>query len=105
MTGARLSPKTISEILETVEDAQANTRATLARWLRVQGYEIAALSAPSSHILERLTVAREAENELFRAIHYGDADRRVGRPSYYNPEVRREYEVRKRRQANGAGAD
>jgi hypothetical protein len=100
-----LSHTEVSDILDAVETAQANTRATLARWLRVQGYPVAALAAPSSHILERLAAARDAENELFNAIFYGDADRPRGRPqaNYYNPEVRREYHERKRRAAAGAG--
>jgi hypothetical protein len=74
----------ISDILGAVEDAQTNTRATLARWLRVQGYPPAALAAPSSHILEKLTAAREAEASLFKVVLAGDnyeaAHRNRGRP-------------------------
>jgi hypothetical protein len=64
----------VSDILGTIEDAQSNTRATLARFLRVQGYPVASLNSPSSHILERLTEARKAEDEMFRVIVYGDPD-------------------------------
>jgi hypothetical protein len=91
-----LTPVEVSEILATVEDAQSNTRATLARWLRIQGYHNAALSSPSSHILERLTTLREQESELFKVILDGDAE--VRRQREYN----RQYHAKQQQQRAAA---
>jgi hypothetical protein len=98
-----LSHTEISEILATVQDAQDNTRAALARWLRAQGYPTVALAAPSSHILERLTALREQEAALFKVVLHDCAgtDRAVGRPR--NPDYGRQYYARKKLLLAGAG--
>jgi uncharacterized protein with PIN domain len=71
-----LTPTEVSEIISTVQEAQDATRATLARFLRIQGYPVASVSSPSSHILERLATLREQEAEMFRTILEGDAEQR-----------------------------
>jgi uncharacterized protein with PIN domain len=90
-----LSPTEISEILGAVQGSQDNTRAMLARWLRVQGYPMA---APKNHILERLTALREQEAEMFRVILHGDKEAQRQR------EYAREYHQRQRQQ-RAAGAE
>jgi hypothetical protein len=75
-----MTPREISEILSTVQDAQDATRAALARWLRAQGYPVAALAAPTDHILDRLAKLRAQEAKLFDVIlNYDAEDHRVAR--------------------------
>jgi hypothetical protein len=100
-----LSAIEVSDILGTIEDAQTTTRATLARWLRTTGYPAASLAAPSSHILDRLTAARKAEDDLFRMVldhdsaEYRDYDntKPYRHGGGYNAEYHKQYHQMRRK--------
>jgi hypothetical protein len=95
-----LSPMEISDVLASVEQAQVQVRSLLARWLRCQGYADITLAAPKGHVLERLTAALEAENDLLKTVLGRDLRQAMHRRDYQK-EFHRKRRAEARQQLQG----
>jgi hypothetical protein len=102
-----LTPAEVSEILSTLQDAQAHSRYLLARYLRLRGYPDIVLAVPSETIFERLVTALDAENEVITDVLGKDLRALAHRREYqkdFKRKQRAEARAAKQEDANSAEA-